>query len=237
MAVVKKSDVMEAAADEFVPAPDFEFSTDEEEFTVPVDPDIEYESAEEFQRSPEFVEAVRKGQLGQFDHTMFEAWENVIQGFISVCERGITMPLADGLLRQWSFLRFSDIEGYLVSRQRKLEEALETLRRCYPKPAEDLFKENVEDFRLHKDAYIDVAVAWTRMSNRWVAVWDAIPLKNHGQKAVQMAVVSDLTALFINPERGLVENLRNLADFHDIMTEEDAAKMLDRINAPEDETD
>ncbi|QKY80406.1 hypothetical protein SEA_PABST_48 [Microbacterium phage Pabst] len=223
----------EEDSNEFVAAPDFEAG--DNGFSLPEG--IEYETDPEFPQSPEFLEAARKAQVGQYDHTMFESWRVVLRQMISVCEAGITMPFADGILRQWPWLRYADLEGYLLSRKRYLEEAIEVLEAQFPKAEEELFQENVDDFVEHKDAYIDVIVAWTRLSNRWTAAWDAIPVKSNSRKALMHAVVADVSALLINPKNGLIENLRNLAGFHDVMTEADGEDLIYRINAEVDETD
>ncbi|QOC56138.1 hypothetical protein SEA_ZHENGYI_46 [Microbacterium phage Zhengyi] len=221
--------------DEFVV--DAPFDQGDDSFKLIPDPNIELEDEDAFPQSPEFLEAVRKGQAGQYDHTMFESWRVVLQQFVSVCDYGITMPLADGILRQWPWLKYADLVPYLAYRKTFLEEAIRVLEAQFPKPEEELFKENVDDFVVHKDAYIDVIVAWTRLSNRWVASWDAVSPQAQSKKAVLHAVISDLSALLINPNNGLVENLKNLAGFHETMTEDDGEDLIFRINAEVDETD
>lgn len=225
--------------DEFVMDPTFDEG--DNEFKLIPDPNIEIEDDDEtdagFPQSPEFLEAVRKGQLGQYDYTMFESWRVVLRQFITVCEAGLSMPLADGLMRQWPWLRYTDLETYLNARKVYLQEAIRVLEAQFPKPEEELFQENVDDFIIHKDAYIDVIVAWTRLTNRWTAAWDRIPLQAQSRKAVMHAVTADVSATLINPQTGLIENIRNLAGFHEAMTEEDGEDLVFRINAEVDETD
>ncbi|QJD52793.1 hypothetical protein SEA_UNPHAZED_49 [Microbacterium phage Unphazed] len=227
----------EEVTDEFVE--DAAFDAGDDGFKLPSDPSIQYEEDDDvaFPRTPEFLEAQRKGQTGQYDHTMFESWRVVLRQFIMVCEHGVTMPLADGILRQWPWLRYSDLPTYLILRKSYLEEAIAVLEAQFPKPENELFQENVNDFVIHKDAYMDVIVAWTRLSNRWVAAWDKVDIKSQARKGTMHAAVSDVTALLINKNSGLVENLRNLYGFHENMTEEDGQELIARINAELDETD
>ncbi|QQO39337.1 hypothetical protein SEA_CRUNCHYBOI_51 [Microbacterium phage CrunchyBoi] len=222
------------AADEFVEGPELE--VEDNGFKLP--DDFEYDDeGEAFRKSPEFLDAVSKAEKGQYDHTMFESWRVVLRQMISVCEAGITMPFADGLLRQWPWLRYVDLEPYLRYRKTYLQEAISVLEAQFPKPEAELFAENVNDFVVHKDAYLDVIVAWTRLSNRWTDAWDKISVQNQNRKALMHAVTADVSALLINPRSGLIENLRNLAGFHDVMTDADGEDLIFRINAPVDETD
>ncbi|QDF16999.1 hypothetical protein HWC33_gp46 [Microbacterium phage TinyTimothy] len=224
----------EKLTDEFVADPAFDAGDDG--FKLP-DPDIEYEDDEAFPRTPEFLEAQRKASTQQYDHTMFESWRVVLQQFVMVAEHGITLPLADGILRQWPWLRYADLTSYLQYRAVYLKEAIRVLEAQFPKPEAELFQEAEDDFIRHKESYIDVIVAWTRLTNRWVDIWDKVDPKSQSKKGVLHAVTSDLSALLINKELGLIENLRNLHGFNENMTEEDGQELIARINAPTDETD
>jgi len=198
----------------------------------PIDDTIEIENPEEFVDSPEFKDAVRRAQEGQFDHTLFEMWADMLAEAIHQTEQGISMPLADGLLRQWPWLRYLDLPEYVAYRRTYLQKAKQVLEAAYPKPAELLFLENEDDFELHKEGYIDVIVGWTRLSNELTAMWDTVPLKDR-KKGVIHAAVADVSAFLINPNNGLVEYIKNLAHFE--MTEEEGAAMIARINGASDE--
>lgn len=199
-----------------------------DEFTL--DPLIELD---EDMKDSEFLrEAIKNAENGQYSHTMFEAWENVLDMAVESVDKGLSIPVADGLMRQWPWLRYTDLPMYLSYRKSMLQEAKLVLQSCYPKPQELLFEENVGDWEEHKESYLDVIVAWTRLSNTWTSRWDAIPL-NKPAKGVMHAVVSDMAALLINPRTGLVENIRNLHGFE--VSDEEGEEMIARINEVEDE--
>ena len=199
--------------------------------TLPVleDPDIEVEGSDEF---PITQEMINKAGSGQFDSTMFEMWDQGLDRAIFQTEQPMSIPLAHSLLKQWTWLRYKDLDQYNKSRLKKLKEAKEVLHACFPKPVELLFQENENDWEIHRDAYIDVIVEWTRLSNKWEAAWGEIPL-TRVDKGIEHATVVDITALLINPNFGLVESIRELAGFD--ITEEDRASIEARINGVSDE--
>ena len=175
-------------------------------------------------------EAVKKAETGRFDHTLFEIWESILEEAL-LQSQTLTIPYADALLRQWPWLRYPDLDKYLEIRSVFIREATDTLRSCYPedKTIEQLFSENEDDWTYHKDIYLDIIVAWTRLCNAWAEVWK----NSDTDRPVFHAAVSDMTALLINPQMGLVENVRNLAGFE--ISEEDGAALTERIKDTEDE--
>lgn len=195
-------------------------------------PSIEDIEADDFQNSPEFQEAVRNAQLGQYEHTIFEIWADILDAAIEQVSGPVTIALADGLLRQWPWLSYADLPGYLTARKKLVQQALDTLIAQFPKPGELLFQENVDDWEIHKDAYIDVIVAWTRLSNVWSTEWESTALQDPS-KGLMHAAVADATSLLINPSTGLVEQLRNLAGF--LITEEESESIRTRILGEDDE--
>ncbi|UQT01731.1 hypothetical protein SEA_MORRILL_46 [Microbacterium phage Morrill] len=203
---------------------------------LPVIEDLpeEIEVEQELQDTPEYQAAMRSAQTGQYDHTLLQMWEEILTEASLQVSGVVTLPLADGLLRQWPWLRYKDLPQYFQTRHKMLQEALEVLRLQYPsdKSREELFAENVDDWELHKDIYLDVTVAWTQLANHWSDQWEEIPL-HRGDKGILHASVADTTALLINPNSGLVEQMRNLAGF--VISPEESAKMQARINGVEDE--
>lgn len=192
--------------EEFVMAEEFTPANSQEQYEY----DAEHPGSKDM---PFSEEALRNAQLGQYENTMFKMWDEFLQGAIRQASDPLTIPFADQVLRQWPWFKYYDIPVYLTYRQQFLQEALDVLRGCYPRPMEELNLENVDDWKRHKDEYLNVVVEWTRLSNRWASKWYDTPL-NKPAKAILHGVVSDVTALLINPKNGLVENLRNLADFH-----------------------
>lgn len=198
-------------------------------------PEIEEEitADDDFPNSPEFQEAVRRAQSGQYEHTLFEMWDEVLDKAIAQATPDrVTIPLADGLMRQWPWLDFKHLPGYLKERKALLEEAQEVLRGCFPKPAELLFLENEDDWTRHKDAYMAVIVEWTKLCNVWSDRWEQTALTHHS-KGYLMAATADATSLVLNPTHGLIENMRNLAGFE--ITDEEGAQIQALIHGTVDE--
>ena len=195
-----------------------------------LDPSIELE--DEFQDSPEFRAALRNAQVGQYEHTLFEMWEDILFEAKRQIDGVVTIPLANGLLRQWPWMSMKDIPKYFKVRTRLLDEALEVLYAQFPKDKTELYTENVDDWPRHRDYYLDVVVEWTKLVNLWSDRWEELPL-THSDKAIEMAAISDTTALIVNPSTGLAEQIQNLAGF--TVDEETAAKMEARIRGLSDE--
>ncbi|QCG78335.1 hypothetical protein SEA_TRUONG_49 [Microbacterium phage Truong] len=212
----------------------------EDPTNIPVIEELPYEQEEEIvtdediRNMPEFQDAMNSAETGQYSNPIFKIWEEILEEAMKQVSGVVTIPLADGLLRQWPWLRYKDLPQYFTTRHKMLEEALELLRAQYPsdKTPEELYSENVDDWELHKKLYIDVIVAWTQLANHWSDQWEEIPL-HRGDKGILHASVADTTALLVNPTSGLVEQLRNLAGFH-ISTEE-SALMQARIHGEVDE--
>ena len=196
--------------------------------TIPDDIEVD----DDIQDSPDFREAVRKATVGEYDHTLFEMWEDVLEEAKRQVSGNVSIPLANGLLRQWPWLTFKHLPDYFKARAKMIDEAIEVLKSCYPKPQELLYQENANDWNLHKDEYIDVIVAWTQLSNHWSDQWEEIPM-NRPDKAYMHAAVADMVALLVNPNTGLAEQMRNLANFQ--ITEEESEALQKRINGVDDE--
>jgi len=176
-----------------------------------LDPDIVEEESNPMD-NPEMQEAIAKAQTGRYESTMFQMWDETIQIAINQAKQPLSVSVALGLLRDYPWLKHKDLPMYLAERIKMLEEALAVLRRCYPKPAEELFLENKDDWAEHEQAYHSVLVGWTRASNRWHRRWEAIPL-HRPDKGILHAVVLDASALIINPQVGLFTNVREMAGF------------------------
>lgn len=198
------------------------------------DPDIELEEPTNPMESPEMQEVMANAQTGKFGTTMFQMWDETLQVAINQAKAPLSVSVALGLLRDYPWLRHKDLPMYLAERIKMLEEAQAVLRKCYPKPAEELFQENENDWVEHEAAYHSVLVGWTRASDRWHKRWEAIPL-HRPDKGILHAVVLDASALIIHPKVGLFTNVREMAGF----TFSDAQHAVNqtRIHAETDWTD
>jgi hypothetical protein len=176
--------------------------------------------------------ANRAAATGQYENTMFEMWKMYLEGAIHEVSSPLTIPVADGVLRQWPWFKYHDLDAYRSTRKAYLNAALDALFLAYPKDEDVLFRENEQDWLRHKKDYIEVIVRWTRLVNKWTVQWMEIAL-NKPQKYIQHAVISDIAAMLINPQYGLVENLRNLADFN--ITDEEGQELARRGSIEDDD--
>lgn len=195
-------------------------------------PVIEDFETDDLNSDPGLQDAIRRASLGQYDHTLFEMWEDILNEAKAQVSGNVTIMFANGLIRQWPWLTFKDIGHYFTARHNMLVEALESLEACFPKPAELLYQENEDDWALHKDAYIDVIVAWSQLANNWNDQWENLPL-DHPLKGVRMAAVADMSALLVNPSTGLIENMSNLAGFD--ISEEETVELQKRVAGVDDD--
>ena len=180
---------------------------------------------EEIANDPDFQDAVRKAQAGEYDHTLFEMWEDMIDKSVEATFGLLTIPVADSIMRQWPWLNYADIEGYLLSRRRRLIETKESLQEAYPKPQELLFQENENDWEIHKESYIDVIFNWTVLTNSWAAEWAEMPISDPA-KAIEHAAISDVSMLITGPD-GYITQMQHLANFE--VTNEEGEALNARI--------
>ena len=204
------------------------YETENYETEVPdFNPDPQYD--EETQRliddNPEFAEAIRKAQLGVYDSTLFQMWKEGLENLIEGTRGVLSINTADALLRAWPWLKYHDLESYLENRARYLEEGHKVLLDVLGSDIEDIFAEAKDDWKLHKELYIDVIVRWSAMTNNWARAWTRLPIRG-ATKGVMHAVIADVTSIFVGPN-GYVENVRNLAGFE--ITEEEGKDIEDRV--------
>ena len=181
------------------------------------------ETTEEAELS--FEDAMRTAESGQYEHTLFQMWESMLDEGVMMTENGVSIPAADSILRSWPWLKYEELDTYMDNRRLLLLETKEALQSCYPKPTELLFQENVDDWTVHKDAYLDVIVAWTHLTNRWAEDWAEIPIIVP-LKGIQHAVIADTTALILGRD-GFIEQMRNLHGFD--ITDEEGAELTKRL--------
>jgi hypothetical protein len=198
------------------------------------DPDIIEDDENNPMNAPGMADAMEKAQTGQFESTMFQMWDETLQIAINQASEPLSVSVALGLLRDYPWLRHKDLPMYLKERIGMLEEAQRVLRKCFPKPAEELYLENKDDWTEHEAAYHSVLVGWTRASNRWHRRWEAIPL-HRPDKGILHAVVLDASSLIIHPQVGLFTNVREMAGFAFSDAQHNANQV--RIAAERDWTD
>jgi len=204
------------------------------------DPTIEVEDLKPFDPSltvpPEFEteefmqNAIRNSERRQYDHTFFEIFEDQIMGYLEPTEQPLTIGVAHSIMTSWPWFRYSDIEMYLVYRKRMLKEVLAELEASYPKPREELFKENVDDWQHHREAYLELMARWAALNNKWSDEWAKLKLTDR-KKAILHAVVADLAYLTVSDD-GMIGKFQYLVDFDNpkyIITAEEAIAMDERI--------
>ena len=160
----------------------------------------------------EFEEAVRNATLGQFEHTLFEMWEDMLTQGVRGTESRININTANSILRSWPWIKMRELPQYLATRGRLLQEALDVLQTVYGDDKETIFRENVEDWQLHRELYIDTIIVWTRLTNYWAEEWQDIPL-GKPDKGTALAAIMDITAQIMG-ENGYIAQMQNLYEFH-----------------------
>ena len=187
---------------------------------------------EQIEADPQFAEAFRNAQAGEYDTTLFEMWETMLDNLIADIQKPMTMVFADAVMRQWPWLTYEGVKLYQDMHYLRLFKIKDTLLACYPKPAKFLFRENVDDWGKHKAAYLDVLVEWTKLTATWSPEWQEIPLDKPLLKGAEQASITVATALLLS-ENGLLESIRNLAGYE--ITDEEGAELDERIAGASDE--
>jgi len=179
---------------------------------------------EEQEEGLDFAEAIRRAEAGQFEHTLFEMYEDMIQQGMKGLQGPVNLPTANSILRSWPMIKFSELKLYLRRREIRLAETYDTLQELYDGKKEKIFLENVDDWEEHKQLYIDLIVAWTQLTNDWAEEWMNLP--DNRLKVVEMAVLMDLQAVILG-EEGFVTQMRNLYGFN--ITDEEGAEITRRL--------
>jgi hypothetical protein len=179
---------------------------------------------------PEYAEAMRKASLKQYDHTFFEIFQDQLNGSLAATEAELSIEVTDSIMKAWPWIRYTDIPLYITYRARMLRECIAALEASFPKPEEILFKENVDDWKSHREAYMDLWARWTAVNNRWTLEWQKLSWGDR-KKSLLHAVVADLTYIILGPE-GMIEKFNYLADFDNpeyIVSAEESLKVQARI--------
>ena len=185
----------------------------------------------------ELQQAFRNAQTGQYEHTFFEIFEDQLEGSLVATEAELTVEVADSILKAWPWLRYVDLEMYLAYRSRMLRQLLAALAESYsPKDRDKLFKENVDDWKLHRKEYMELMVLWTVINNKWTKEYQGLKF-NDRKKAVLHCVIADLTYITLGPE-GMLEKFQYIAHFNSeefAVNADEALKMQERIKELSDE--
>lgn len=208
--------------------------TTEEQIELPVIEElpegIELES--DIIDNEQYRTAVQNAAAGQYETTILEMWEKIIDTAIGQATAGVSIPVADGLLRQWPWLEYKHLPKYLTARVKMLDEAKSILLALLGDDRDSIYKENEGDWQLHKDLYISVFVEWQRVCNRWTDDWEKISL-HVVDKGIMHAAIADMCSLLINERSGLLEYMTNLAGYE--VTDEERQKIDRLIAGVEDE--
>jgi hypothetical protein len=191
---------------------------------------------EELLNNELFMEAAKRAHTGQYQHTFFEVFEDQLEGSVAATEAELTVEVADSILKAWPWLRYVDLELYLVYRSRMLRELLSALVETYPLDREVLFAQNADDWKLHREAYMELMVQWTAINNKWTKEYQGLRLGDR-KKAILHCVIADLTYITLGPD-GMVEKFKYIAFFDHpdwAITKEESDKMQARIKELSDE--
>jgi hypothetical protein len=194
---------------------------------TPFDPSA-FESDEEMAEM--FAEAQRKAALKQYDNTFFEIFREQLGQSLKATEGEMTVEVADSILKAWPHLRYVDLEMYLSFRKRILQSLIDDLESTYPKKQEKLFTENVDDWRLHRKAYIELMILWTVRNNLMHKEYAGYKF-NDRRKAVFHCVAADMTYITLGPD-GMIQKFEFLADFDNpefAITADETVYMMGKI--------
>jgi len=190
------------------------------------------ELEEQLAADPDFAEAMRNATAGEYSTTLFQMWEETLDLLIKDIQLPMSLGFADAMLRQWPWLNYEGVKLYQERHLIRLTGIKDVLVSCYPKPAKFLFKENVADWDKHKEAYKNLLVAWTRLTDSWVEDWNAIPLDQPLLKGAEQASIQLSTTMLIS-QNGFLEQIRHLSGYE--ISDEEGAEMDERITAVDDE--
>lgn len=177
--------------------------------------------------SEEFQDAIRRANLGVYEHTILEHWSIILDEQIAGTSSALTMPLVDSMLRTWPYLSLSDIPSYLKMLNGKLVEIKDVLDLIIGDDRKKIFSEIDEDGSEHKELYKQAIGQWNALTNFWAEEWISIPLKNEKTKLIALVANSVATSI-VHGQTGLVGYLGNLAGLN--MTEEDERDITAIIN-------
>lgn len=157
-------------------------------------------------------EDLSNASQGKFKHTMLEMWEAALNNLILQSSGPIGLDIAASILQSYPWLNHNDLFKYQKDRIQRFEEARERLYLVLGDDKEKIYSENENDWLLHSELYIQVVASWNNMARLWEAEWSKKPAK------VSHATIADVTAMILNENFGIIESLKNLADFE--MTDE-----------------
>lgn len=178
---------------------------------------------------PEFAEALASQASGEYEHTLFELWDKALESTIKGFHEDLSMEWADSMLRGWPYLSMEDLPGFRDVHVARLEGVRDLIISLYPKPAKHLYRENVDDWGKHKDAYIDVIVEVTKLTNEWVQEWLALSFDNP-LKRLDMVSITIANAMLMG-QGNFINQVEYLSGFE--ITDEEGEAIDARIRGEE----
>lgn len=169
-------------------------------------------------------EALSEAQQGRFQHTMLEMWYATLCNLVAQAKSPLNIEVATSILQTYPWLRHDDLVKYQKDRETRLIQARDVLLEVIGEDREKIFSENEDDWNLHAELYIEVLAGWNKLARIWDENWGLKPSK------VSHATIADVIALLLNNDFGMVEGLRNLANFD--LTPELREKLNEELGLP-----
>lgn len=170
-------------------------------------PEVEEEVTEE-----PFIteEAMRNAEKGIFKHTLLEAWLHSLNMLAQSNDGPLDIETASAILSNYPWLKHDDLQQYRVDRRARFLQAIEVLEGILgtEEHKAKLFSENIDDWNLHVDYYLQVIAGWHMLTQSWAKTWSE--KKPH---RVTHATIVDVSTQLINDEIGLISGIKTLANF------------------------
>lgn len=159
-------------------------------------------------------DAMAAAQRGEFQHTFFEMWENVIGHHIRATESPLTLEVAASILTAYPWLEHSDLLAYRQHRLSLLRESLVVLQSLFKDMdhKKKIYKQNKNDWTVHKDLYLQLAADWNNLTVEWGDEWSKNAMLGTPD-GVSHAAIGDISAFLLNDDYGLITGIKNLKDF------------------------
>ena len=180
--------------------------------------------------NPELAAAWGQAQQGQFEHTLLEQWEMVLQKELDNYSQPADIDTHTSFLANWPWLNYHDVEKvrkwlaqFTVDAINALNISIIDTIENTPKTKEDVYEAFENDWEENREIYLELIPRWTCITNVWHATWSSA---RAAEKPILHVAAAVSTARFFG-EKGLVENLRWLKNT--TITEEDDKQMKARL--------
>jgi len=168
---------------------------------------------------------------GQYIHTFFQIWDNVLEGNIHAAEAPLALDVAASIIDSYPWLNHENVQQYRRERAALLKEAREIIFEILGTKKTKIYKENINDWKLHKDMYIELIARWNLLVSGWGNAWTE--QAETAPSATGHAAIGDVAGILLNPEYGFVEGLKTLKGFE--FTVEDREALNEKMGLKNDE--